>query len=77
VEAFLWSLSKVNEKNLMNSQSSSSEESSKRRSPQIGAVIFDGCSNKEKIVRDMTNLLTGRVQERIGEMVSNLFMIYF
>ena len=71
VEAFLWALSKVNEKN---KQLESTSDASKK-GVQIGAVIFDGCSNKEKIVRDLTNLLTGRVQDRIQEMVSLLVYI--
>ncbi|XP_018021857.1 uncharacterized protein LOC108678033, partial [Hyalella azteca] len=65
VEAFLWSLSRVNE-----------EARKARRVPgetptptvQAGAVIFDACANKEKVVRDVTNLLTGRVQQTIRKM---------
>lgn len=69
MEAFLWSLARFNEaRQKMNS--TEGEQTDGRRQPQLGAVIFDGCSSKEKVVRDVTNLLTGRVQEKIRQMVS-------
>ncbi|KAF2361851.1 Receptor ligand binding region [Trinorchestia longiramus] len=66
VEAFLWALARANE---ASKRGGSPAGEVPRAVPQIGAVVFDACSNKEKVVRDVTNLLTGRLQERIRQML--------
>ncbi|XP_064082330.1 uncharacterized protein LOC135198560 isoform X3 [Macrobrachium nipponense] len=35
----------------------------------LGAIILDACSSKEKIVRDVTNFLTGRIPDKMREKV--------
>ena len=57
VESFLWALEKVNK--------------DPRILPgiKLGAVIFDSCGSKEKMVRDVTNLLTDHVPEVIRDKV--------
>ncbi|KAK7082167.1 hypothetical protein SK128_025435 [Halocaridina rubra] len=37
----------------------------------LGAIILDACSSKEKVVRDVTNFLTGRIPDRMREKVSS------
>ncbi|XP_071536993.1 uncharacterized protein [Panulirus ornatus] len=57
VESLLWSLDRLNS------------------NPEIlpgvtlGAVILDACTSKEKVVRDVTNFLTGRIPERMRKKV--------
>lgn len=35
----------------------------------LGAIILDACTSKEKVVRDVTNFLTGRIPERMRKKV--------
>ncbi|XP_042216171.1 uncharacterized protein LOC121862159 isoform X1 [Homarus americanus] len=57
VEALLWSLERLN--------------SDPKILPGVtlGAIILDACTSKEKVVRDLTNFLTGRIPERMRKKV--------
>nr|XP_053640093.1 uncharacterized protein LOC128694146 [Cherax quadricarinatus] len=57
VESLLWSLDLLN--------------SDKKILPGVtlGAIILDACTSKEKVVRDVTNFLTGRIPERMRKQV--------
>ena len=35
----------------------------------LGAIVLDACRSKEKIVRDLTNFLTGRTSESVRKKV--------
>ncbi|XP_069175470.1 uncharacterized protein [Procambarus clarkii] len=57
VESLLWSLDRLN--------------SDPKILPGVtlGAIILDACTSKEKVVRDVTNFLTGRIPERMRKQV--------
>ena len=57
VESFLWALNKVN------------NDPTILPGVKLGAVIFDSCGSKEKMVRDITNFLTDHIPQRIRDKV--------
>ncbi|CAL4110974.1 unnamed protein product, partial [Meganyctiphanes norvegica] len=57
VESFLWALDRVN------------KDPHILPGLQLGAIIFDACNSKEKVVRDVTNFLTGRVPDHLREKI--------
>ena len=58
MEALLWSLKQVN----------------KNSKIEIGAVVIDSCNSSEKVVKDLSNFLSGRLPASLKKKVGNNFL---
>ncbi|XP_076068508.1 uncharacterized protein LOC143040959 [Oratosquilla oratoria] len=66
VESMLWSLERIN------------RDEEVLPGVKLGAIIFDACGSKEKVVRDVANFLSGRVPSRMkGKLPSSNNIVGF